>query len=501
MNKKIIKSILLAIGLSTVSYAQETPANKSGGNSEATGTSSYYREPGSYGTQREKDPPKYVRNLSDIGLDKLQKTDWLDVGLDYRSRFEIRHQDIRRPEITTDYPFLLRTRAYLGVKNIIDPFRFVVEFEDAHRVNSQFTPDDRDFNRAELIQAYGELYFKNALAKDKLGNDRPVSIRFGRQAFEFLDRRLIALNQWRNTTNNFLGFRAAIGQDKNDWQVDLLAVRPITRLINQFDETDHNRDFYAAIGHWRKWSNVITVEPYYLGLTQRADASNNNRNRQIHSPGVRVYGFLNKRHINYDITYTHQFGQDNGLKHDAYAFTSEVGYTISHSWKPRISLFYGYVSGDKNSTDNVNNRFERFFGFARPWSSDDYVIPENIVTPKLKVELEPVKGVKIDAGYSYFWLASSTDRFNNLLAGKNNRDTEGKSGRFVGHGLDSRIRFFPVKFIEANLGYTHFTSGEFVINRQEAALGDKASGIGSSDFFYIELNFNVFDAVKKYAKK
>ena len=58
--------------------------------------------------------------------------------------------------------------------------------------------------------------WKNAFGKDDLKNNRPLIIRGGRMAFEFLDRRLIASNQWRNTTNNFFGVMSSIGQDKND---------------------------------------------------------------------------------------------------------------------------------------------------------------------------------------------------------------------------------------------------------------------------------------------
>lgn len=458
-------------------------------------------EAGSYGTRRETDPPKYVNNLSTIGWEGLEKADWLDVGLDFRIRYEFRKNDIRRPEsFNEDHPFLLRTRAYLGVKNIIDPLRFVVEYEDAARVNGNYPLDNRDVNRYEIIQGYGELYLKNALGKDQLGNNRPIMIRGGRMAFEFLDRRLIASNEWRNTTNNFLGYRASLGQDKNDWQVDLLALRPIIRLINEFDKTDHDKDFWAAIGHWRRWSNIITIEPYYLGLKQRATAATQNRERLIHSPGLRVYGRILDNHINYDFTYTHQFGEDNYESHNAFAFTGEVGYIFrENKWKPRVSLFYGYVSGDKDPNDQKMNRFERFYGFARPWSADDYIIPENVITPKVRIEFEPFKGVRIDAGYSFYYLARSRDRFNNLLAQSTfNRDRTGRSGKFIGHGFDSRLRFKPVKFLDANIGYIHFVSGEFVQNRQEAANGISSDG---SDFFYVELLFNTFDLLKKKNNK
>jgi hypothetical protein len=462
---------------------------------------SFYVEPGTYGTKRESDPPGYVRSFDNLGFKKTENANWLDVGLDYRVRFEFRHNDLRRPEsFSKDYPFLLRTRAYIGIKNIIDPVRVVFELEDARRVNGNYPLDNKDVNTFELIQGYGELNFKNGLGKDPLGNNRPLIIRGGRQTFEFLDRRLIGLNQWRNTTNNFLGVRAQLGQDKNDWQIDILALKPIERDINSFDRVNKYQYFYSVIGHWRRWSDKITIEPYYMALTQKADKSNSNRSRNIHGLGLRLFGWIKETGVNYEFTGMYQIGEDNNQKQRAYMFTSEVGYTIqSLKSKPRFSAFYGQVSGDKNPNDNVNNRFERYFGFARPWSSDDYVVPENITTTKAKVEFDLFKKIKIDGGYSFFWVESKTDRFSNLLAGNSfNRDADGLSGNFIGHGLDFRARFKPTPYIDANIGYTHFRMGEFVQNRQIAANGLASK---NSNFTYIELTFNVFDMMKHINNK
>ncbi len=458
----------------------------------------YYVEPGSYGTKRETNPPAYVREIVSKRGKVVGDSNWLDIGLDYRSRFEFRDNDLRRAELTTDRPLLLRSRAYFGVKNIFDPFRVAIEFEDADRINGKFEPDNRDINQSELIQAYVELFFDKFLERDDLGNARPIYVRFGRQTFEFNDRRLIGLNAWRNTTNNFLGFRATTGQDSNDWQLDLLALKPIDRVIHQPDQVSDNLDFWAVLGHWRRWSHALTIEPYYLGLKQRPTTGNDFRERLIHSPGIRFYGWSNARRFNYDLTYTQQFGNDHGLRQRSRAITAEIGYIIQEeNAKPRFSLFCGYVSGDQDPNDGLNNRFERFFGFARPWSADDYVIPENIFTPKLKVELEPIFGLKIDGGYSFFWLASATDRFNNLMDGANNRDQTGSSGSFIGHGLDLRARFKPAAFLEANIGYSHFNTGKFVLKRQEAALGKTAN---NSDFFYVELAFNALDLLQEFNK-
>ncbi|GAB4265231.1 MAG: hypothetical protein Kow0065_16030 [Methylomicrobium sp.] len=458
--------------------------------------SSYYVEPGSYGTKRETDPPDYVRNLSKTGIRGTDNLTWLNAGLDYRMRYERRDDDLRRPTSGgLDEPILLRTRAYLGIKDILDPLRAVVEFEDARRYNSEFPRDNRDINEFELIQGYGELHFKDALGYDDRGNARPALIRAGRMAFEFLDRRLIGLNRWRNTTNTFQGFRASLGQDANDWALDLLALQPLNRLLTDFDKPNQDQWFSAAIGHWRKWSDIVTIEPYYMALRQDADQSNGNRKRDIHGTGLRLYGWIGDSGINYDLSGMYQFGRDGGQQHDAYMVTAEVGYTFKqHPWKPRISAFYGHVSGDQDPNDNKNNRFERFFGFARPWSSDDYMLPENLIAPKVKIEFEPIKGLKIDGGYSAFWLDSETDRFRNLLNGSNfNRDRTGNSGDFLGHGLDIRARYNLTPYLATNVGYAHYTFGGFTRNRQEAANGNSSD---DSDFVYVELSFNALDIFK-----
>lgn len=461
---------------------------------------SYYVEAGSYATKRETDPPDYVRNVGTLGISPGSDLHWLNFGLDTRARGEWRNNDIRRPEsFNKDFPLLLRQRIYIGVVNALDPFRFAIEFEDARRNNGNYPLDDRDANKMEMIQGYAELYFKNALGRDALGNKRPLSIRYGRMAFEFLDRRLISLNPWRNTTNSFMGLKLALGQDKNDWQLDALLVKPVNRDIEKFDKADENRWFSAVIGHWRKWSSVVTIEPYYMGLKQNAANGNNNREREIHGFGLRLYGWVKRSGFNYDLTGMYQLGRDNAQDHRAYSITSEIGYTVTASkLKPRFSAFFGYVSGDKDPNDNVSNRFERFFGFARPWSSDDYVVMENIITPKVKMEFQVKFNeviLKFDGGYSFYWLASDTDRFANFLSGNaNNRDLMGNSGKFLGHGLDFRTRFNPTPYFSVNMGYAHFTTGEFIENRQLTANGESAN---SSDFVYLELSLNILDLLKQ----
>jgi hypothetical protein len=471
--------------------AQPTP-QPADAKPEAPLKTTYFQRARSYGTHPESDPPRYVRNLAKTEYEAFKDLNWLDVGLDYRVRYELRNNDIRRNRLLTDHPFLLRTRAYVGIRNIVDPFRMAIEFEDARGYNSEFPRDNRDWNPFELVQTYGELYFKDALGKDDLGNNRPIRIRGGRMAWEAVDRRLLGNNQWRNTTNNFEGFRVTFGQEANDWELDAWGMQPVIRDIDHFDGRNKSQWFYGAVGHWRKWSDVITLQPYFMGLKQDGRGGRQ-AERDIYSPGIRTYGVLPNTNIDFDLGAIYQFGQDNGLKKSAWSYLLEFGYTVKHDWKPRLSAFYGFVSGDRNPNDNVDNRFERFFGFARPWSPDDYLIMENVKAPKLVFEFSPHKDVSIDGGYSWFWLASDTDRFNNLFnvstPNPGNRDRTGESGDFIGQSINARVNYKLAPLVDTTIGYSHFMNGEFTKNRQLAVLGETTN---STNFFYVEVSIRAF---------
>ncbi len=446
---------------------------------------SYYVEPGTTSTQRETDPPAYVRNLGDdLG--------WLDFGIQQRLRYERRDDDLRRfDNASFDDPWLSRTRVFVGVRNLVDPLRFAVEFQDSRIVETQYARSDRDTNHAEFIQGFAELHFDDVLPADPRGNARPLQVRYGRQAFELLDRRLMARNEWRNTTNTFEGARVSLGQDSNDWQLDLMSFHPLTRLASDTDKVDRSVRFNAIVGHWRRWPR-LALEPHYFQLKQDAAPGNGNRARDIKAPGLRAYGKTVSGAINYEASVMWQYGDEGALDHEAQAYTAEVGYTwLQHPWRPRLGFFYGYASGDKNPVDQESNRFERFYGFGRAWSASEYALYENMHAPKLRLDFQPIPGVRVDVGYNAYWLASSRDRFNNLLgATAFNRDGTGGSGDFVGQEVDGRVRFSPYEYLDVTLGYAHFVSEEFVLNRQRAALGGAAAD--DSDFFYAELMFSLF---------
>src|SRR5204863_364356 len=65
----------------------------------------YYVPVRSYGLARESEPPRYVRQMNKTWLNDTEAfkgVDWVDLGLEYRLRYEYRDNDYRRQKETLD---------------------------------------------------------------------------------------------------------------------------------------------------------------------------------------------------------------------------------------------------------------------------------------------------------------------------------------------------------------------------------------------------------------
>jgi hypothetical protein len=484
---------------------------------------SFYVRPKSYGTQPiDTTKPAYAKRLSETGLGVFKNIDWIIFGIEQRTRGEYHKNDYRQANATSvvgangiapsdTTPVLFKTRAFLKIENILDPLRLVVEFQDSRRTEAFYADTDgRDFNTFEPIQAYAELYFKNLF-----GYDRPLTIRGGRMAFEFLDRRLIGQNEWRNTTNTFQGGRITVGQEKNNWYLELLGLQPLQRYLYDIDQPVGKQWFYGGILSIQEWSHIATLQPYYLGLQQDGITTQDNSTnpvtatrsyRNFHTVGLRAYGTMGKTGFDYDISYTKQFGthslsttagapQENQI--DAFSFWGELGYTFKHSWKPRLAGFYGFISGDDPATaankNGAQEGFDRLYGFGRPWSSNDYFRAENLNTPKIILEFEPIENLKIDTAYAWYWTADPHAGISGLGVGNGQTGVSPSASAIsglaavtsgkIGEEYNLRIRY-PFPHLKVNVGYAFFKAGDWLTTVKRG---------GDSHFAYLEVSALLFD--------
>ncbi|MEN8774129.1 MAG: alginate export family protein, partial [Akkermansiaceae bacterium] len=444
LTKNLLASLLAGICTSGVAMASTTSGQIS------------TISPMAIGAKPSPEIPKYVSSLEDWGArynfsDSVEGNDWLLLGLQYRNRVENFDNFYRVPSLPSDGGYFSRTWFYLGIRDILDPFRFTVELEDSRREGFDFPFSARQENHTDFLQAYVELYLDEGLF------GRTTSLQAGRFTIDAVDRRLVARNRFRNSANTFDGVRLRIGDDKSPWVANFFATRPVEALEGSFDDRSRDeREFYGAYATFRSNSPALVFEPYYFYLD---DQRFSGRERQLHTAGAHAYGLICDEFFDYDVTASLQWGEINGLDHFAYFFHAELGHTFDHPWKPRVSGWLNYGSGDDDPNDNDSGRFTELFGAPFGlYGFTRYFTSENTINPSLSFSIKPVEDVKVELYLRSYSLASDNDAW--VRGGR--RDVTGKSGRHIGEEIDLRVRWQATDCLLFNTGLAHFIPGSFV---------------------------------------
>lgn len=413
------------------------------------------------------EPPSYALPLSEHDLLRVPDLSWLDVGLEQRTRFELRSDDYRKPNLQQDEQFLLQSRLYLGMRELLDPFRFTLEVMDSRQFASEFPNESRDVNEIDVLQAHGELYFEDAL-----GSEGPLRLQFGRMTIEAVDRKLLERANWGNTINSYDGARLRFGGPASIWSLDIFATRPVERKPRKLDGPDDERWLYGVIGGWRAVPGRLTLEPYGVILDEDRKGADQN-DRTIYTMGLHAFGRLGDGAWDFDLDGAFQFGEDGDLDQRAFAGFGELGYTFKQDWKPRVALSCLYAGGDGQADDTENERFDRLTGTSHLYATTDFLEWRNIISPKVLVALKPGKNVDLDASYALFWLASDNDAW--TTTGR--RAPDGDQGTLIGQEVDLRFRVKLTRHADLEMGYAYFIPGVFVRNTGPA---------DDADFFYIQ---------------
>ena len=431
-----------------------------------------YNTSRSISTALSPDPLIYVRNGSEIakwfGDDQADDWRWLDFGIEHNTRYEHRRNYYPAGNLN-DNRFLMRSRAFVGIREIADPLRFGFEFQDARAFGNDFPEITGDVNEADIQQAYAELYFGDAF-----GPNHPLSLRAGRMSFDLVNRRLFARNGFRNSTNAHDGFRIRAGDTTTPWEFNFVALQPVERRVRKPDRADDERWLFGVMTEFRAFDPGLTFEPYYFVLDEDRKGYNA-FDRELHTVGVNLFGLIGESGLDYDIDVAYQFGKSQRRNHRAFAVHAELGHTWKHDWKPRLAAFVDYASGDRHPFDGTNERFDRLFGASHMfYAPTDMFTRENLIQPGVRLTVKPMPRLSLDGFYRTYWLASDSDTW----SPNNIRDRYGRSGDFIGHGFDVVMIYQLARQMTIEIGYAHLTAGPFI---QNAVLrGDDA------DFFYVQ---------------
>ena len=351
---------------------------------------------------------------------------------------------------------LLSVRTILTGEYRTGNWRFEAELYDSRAFSSDSgTPlTTADVNAMELVQASIRYEASNAF-----GPGTKLNVQAGRFTLNLGSRRLIAADDFRNTTNGYTGVRADIGLG-DGLSSTLVYTLPQVRLpdggsdlVNNRVKMDRENFDLVLLGGLvaqQLASKRGVVELSFYQLDERDSNALATRDRSLSTGGIRIYRDPSPGSISYESETIYQFGSVSAsfapaapkLDVSAWFTHFELGYSFARAWAPHVSLEFDYASGDGRGAKF--GRFDTLFGMRRadfaPSGLYSAVGRSNLIASGVRLEVTPSKRIDAFAAYRALWLASRFDSF----ATTGVRDVTGSSGRFAGHQVEARLRYWIV---------------------------------------------------------
>jgi hypothetical protein len=397
----------------------------------------------------------------------------LKVSASVRTRYEAL-QDQFRPGLDRNDD-LVTIRTDIAAEYDTGPIRIGGELVDARAYfgDEGSSISTGEVNALEPIQAY-----VGADLGSVFGKGTNASLEAGRFVLDLGSRRLVARNEFPNTTTAFTGV-------KFEWRgaakerLTLFYTYPQHRLpedktdlLNNKVHWDHEGNdlvFWGAFFNKPKLFGATNVDAYFFALDEGDTPMWATRDRHLFTPGLRVWRDPAAGKFDYQFEYAYQFGHIStgtaagAPRQDVSAQTlhAEAGYQWGGSWQPRLSVFYDLGTGDRPG--GKYGRFDGLYGSRRgDWGPGGIYGPlgrSNISSPGVRLEVKPSKRWDGFIAYRAAWLDSATDSF----ASTGVRDSSGASGKFAGHQIETRARYWIIpKMLRMEAGGAVLFNGRFL---------------------------------------
>ncbi|MEY3268526.1 MAG: hypothetical protein RL480_1286 [Pseudomonadota bacterium] len=379
---------------------------------------------------------------------------WLHLSANVRARIESIDDQIRPGFMANEDLFSLRSviRAEIGD----GPLHLVGEIWDSrsYTVRTGSAAGTGEVNVLEPVQVHAV-----ADLGPVFGAGSGLVVTAGRMVLNLGSRRLIAADDYRNTTNGYTGLRADVSA-RPGAQATFIYVLPQQRLPNAFDDVRNNRfaldrESFDA----RLWGGIVSFDnvlgPVHADASlfhfgERDAPGRPTRDRDLTTIDARLLVEPVAGSFDGEIEAAWQWGHTrNGL---AAALPMQVvtagyvhvdaGYSFTGRWHPRLAAEFDFASGDRPG--GRYTRFDTLFGMRRADFSPGALLGamgrSNFVTPALRLEVAPSPRSDGHVLARAMWAASASDAF----ATSGVHDPTGRAGGFAGYEFDTRLRHWLV---------------------------------------------------------
>ncbi len=410
-----------------------------------------------------------------------------------RLRYETVDGQVRPGFNASDDLLDLRTIVTATYKS--GPIRVGAEIYDSRSwlANNGTPISTNEVNAAELVQAWAAVDIARPF-----GAGTSLSLQGGRFQLDLGSRRLVAADDYRNTTNGFTGVRADLGF--KGVKATFIYVLPQQRRPDDLASVLDNKVRFDHEGFDQVlWGGIVTrpralgearAELGFFHLGERDTPGRPTRDRSLNSIDARLIRDPKPHVIDYEIEGIYQSGEISTttaagaprVNVSAWFVHADIGYTVPGAWTPHISAEFDAASGD--SAGGKYTRFDSLFGMRRadlgPVGLYNVVARSNVLSPGVRIEAVPGKRIDLMISYRLLWLADRTDSF----AGTGVRDASGRAGSFAGQQLDARVRAWIVPArLRFEVDGVWLAKGRF--------LTDAPNAPPSGDSKYLSLNLTV----------
>lgn len=257
-----------------------------------------------------------------------------------------------------------------------------------------------------------------------------------------------------------------------------------------FDSERLQTALLGLVGHTRRLPGAIEAGAYLYVLKESDDGSRLTRDRSLFTPGLRLWRAPRPAQWDGEIELAVQIGQSRAtalaedtrdLDHRAGFLHLHIGHTLDGEGRPRLALEFDYASGDGDPTDGDNGHFDTLYGARRfeygPTGIFDPFSRANLVLPGARFEFAPHERLMLMFGYRAAWLARRRD----AMDGTDLRDPSGRSGRYIGQQVETRLRWNAIaNHLNIEAGAAHLFHGRFL--RSAPGAPDE----GDSTYLYLQ---------------
>jgi hypothetical protein len=345
--------------------------------------------------------------------------------------------------------YLLHADTHIG-KHV----RFFTQAQSGIETGRVGGPRLTDQNTLEVHQAFVDL----STSSDP---NKGVTLRAGRQEFEFGAGHFISASEVFNVRRSFDGFKIAL--HPGSWTLLGVAARPVQTRPDAFDDVpDHQQTMWAAGAYGRNpLVHHANLSIYYIGIDRKLVRLDQGAGRdRRHTIGSRTWGKWRAWDYNYELVF--QLGTfANGNIHGLGA-ASDTGYTFAKAkFSPRLGFRADITSGDRDRRDPDSQTFSALFPGTAYSGRIGLIGPSNVIdaTPTLRLRLH--RRVYLLPEDSFFWRESTADGIYGVT-GALTRTGSLSSARYIGNQLSIPLQISIDRHLTYTVFYSRFFAGRYL---------------------------------------